>query len=307
VAKDRSKGKNTDNIDTSFLFPEILRNKKVKVDKKATKKFTKIPKYFDTLEEYLETENPDKLIDALRIDDYTVWSGRRNYDEFSRKLYLKQHIPDYFIVWRTLEHWIKYYNPHTDLYEEYKKYKKDDEKYRIYKKYKLTVDCTKKYLYKISPLLAIHKEKKMMSFAGCGVYKIHNVGGTTTVVQKSKDGLLHKGHYSHQNYGGIKGYILEYSDGSGKKFLNFFNEIKNALQTNLKKRYPPYTNDKLGDIVNTLKSIDIEINEDELDEVDISHKDMIVSSVLAILHKRNCIHKTKARTIYNLYKEAEIK
>jgi len=242
VAKDRLKGKNTDNIDTyidtSYLFPEILNNTKVKEEyneKIVSFNNTELnlgsfpsKEYYDTLNDFLITKNPDQLILALRIEDHTIWEDRKNYEKFSRDLYLKQHkklpeiyephihhptklpknkreLPDYFIVWRTLENWIQYYNPSTDLYKKNTGYKK------MVNYLKIKLSC-------ISPLLAIHKEKGMVSFAVCGIYEIQNDDGATSVVQKSKDGLQHYGYHSHPNYRGKKGYILEYSDGSGNKF-----------------------------------------------------------------------------------------
>jgi len=332
VAKDSSKGANQDNIDTSidtsFIFPEILNN--IKVIRKYKEEFISIEgkkisigsfpseEYYDALDEFIDTKAPKIFIKALRINDKTIWDGREKYSRLSKKLYIEQHkelpeiyvpfihqptklsnikakLPDYFIVWRTLEHWIQYYNPSTDLYKKHSEYKQ-------------MVEFLKKQLKNVSPLLAIHKEKSMKSFVLCGYKKYKKDDGSIVIEQISKDGLEHALYHSNSIMGGKKGIVIDYIDGSGKLFVSYFNMIENTIKTNIDKRYMDGKKKK-NDILNALKKINIELTEEEIKYIFDHEKyfriDKVVSGVIAVLHNRYCEPRAWSDNILKLYKKAK--
>jgi len=316
VAKDSSKGKNTDNIDTyldtSFLFPEILKNKKVKINKKKYNLSEKTKEYFDNLQKYLDTKDLKKLLLALRIDDHVLWNGRINFQKLLLKLQQKIHkekygselvfpkcisseltsldelpknityLPDYFIIWYSLINLSNSYFP-VPLNErgEYEHSRKINE-------------YIKNYLNKIYPLLVVNRKKSIIS-PYCRKDLDRRLSSKDPYL---KDGLIH---------GGKKGVVLGYADDNPYDLLYSFKEIKTVLESNLKSRYLIENEEKLRDILESLNLIGIELSPEEIKEYKRypgDSIDMIVSCILAILHNRKCSNEIKYRSVYNLYKKA---
>jgi len=316
VAKDIQKGKNTDNIDTSFLFPEIFDNKKVRINRKKYNSSEEAKEYFDSLQKYLDTKDLKKLQLALRIDDNVLWNGRIKFQKLLLKLQQEIHkekykselvfpkfisfdltsldelpkdkiyLPDYFIIWYSLLNLSENYWPNP--------YNERSEKIN-----KIVENC----LNKIYPLLIVNRKKSIVS-PYCRKDWDRRLSSKDPYL---RDGLEHNVHYSHNNEGGKKGIVLGYASDNPYDLLYSFKKIKTVLESNLKSRYLNENEEKLRDILKSLNLIGIELSPEEIEE----YKgypgdsiDMIVSCILAILHNRKCSNEIKYRSVYNLYKKA---
>lgn len=320
MAKDSSKGKDTDkidtSIDTSFLFPEIFENKKVRISGKKHNSSEEAKKYFDSLQKYLDTKDLKKLQLALRIDDNVLWNGRIKFQKLLLKLQQKIHkekykselvfpkyisseltsldelpkdiiyLPDYFIIWYSLHnlsenYWPIPYNEHSN---------------------KINI-IVEDYLNKIYPLLIVNRKKSFVS-PYCRKDWDRKLSSKDPYL---RDGLVHNIHYSHNNYGGKKGIVLGYANDDPYDLLYTFNKIKTVLKSNLKSRYLIENEEKLRDILESINLIGIELSPEEIEEYKRYPGDsinMIVSCILAILHNRKCSNEIKYRSVYDLYKNA---
>jgi len=234
VAKQRSKEKNRDKTNTSILFPEFLRNKKVRNLKKKSKYSQDSKDYIKSLQEFIDDEDLEKFIKAINIfgtaifgleEEYECYCWKLNKNKLRRDLILhvlyfnfvellkkKKYLPHYFVIWSTIDHLLIHLNPmNSKINNELKAFNKEIEK----------------YLSRISPLLTKDYKKIFRSNPGC--YKVINKSGVKEH-NPTEDGLIHRKYYSNYSVGGKSGIILEYQNNPPHKFLNYFHKIKNIIK-----------------------------------------------------------------------------
>ena len=176
VAKQRSKEKNRDKINSSILFPKFLRNKKVRNINKNSNYYQNSKDYINALQEFINDEDLEKFIKAINIlgtatfefeEKYELYCTKLNNKKLRRDLILqvlyykfdellnnKKYLPHYFIIWSTIDHLLIHLNPmNSDINEELKAFNKEIEK----------------YLSRISPLLTKDYKKIFRSNPGCKI------------------------------------------------------------------------------------------------------------------------------------------
>lgn len=320
----KTEGKIDTSTDTSFYFPKILN--RVKVKEHYTEKFIYIDgkrilvgkypdrKYYEQLNKFIITKEPKELIKALKIFDNSLWEGREKYIKLLRELYKKQHtkfpknynpridqpdrlpnnyytIPDYFIIWRTIDKWIQYYKPKDILY------KKNSE-------FKQKVDEIEKRLNQISPLFTSSKYRNMRSLVdGCDPIS-KKTQSEETINSEFNDGL-------HHIYNTKSSKVeLDFIDVEGKTFFNYFNKLKTLINSKLDEENTSDDNKKKKIILDAIKSINIDLDKDEQEQLlkldgAYIRVESVVSAFIAIQHNRNCIYKAKGANIKRLYNIAK--
>jgi len=309
VAKDSSKGKKVDNIDTyldtSKLFPAFLEGKEVLYKKKDYINDPEVRKYYDLFQKYIDEKNPKNLFKALVINDSILWDGKnkcekyiiRNLKNGNQKFYpgsyhyffkTNNKLPDYYILWATINYWLFKYSwfPRDDPNNELKD---------VMNEYKKALD-------KISPIL-VKQVKHRYVISLCNKVKD----------EKHPDFLIHGLPTTNSKDGGKNKVTLEAY--SCYAFLCEFNRIKEALEpvlgkTKFKKNFFSSTNNepklnKLKKINELIKPLEYEIYDDESGLINISDINHIVASVLALRHISRCKYTDKIEVdrIYNLYME----
>jgi len=314
VAKDSSKGKNTDNIDTypdtSYLFPKVLKNKKVQKNEEKYEESQTLKKYYDTLQYYIDSEDLKLMIKALNIDNQTIFKGLDKYLKYCYKIngkYIERdlitfklqyqfeqllkdvkQLPDYFIIWCTIDNLLRHFNPANN---ELGNPQLESLNYEI-----------QKYLNRISPLILIDHKKKHTSNTACNVKTNIDENGV-----KKYEKILPEDGLEHHKYHSKSGLILKFYADNPKTFLDYFKNIKNIVSSSFYKTTNPYKKKDL--ISKELKSKGINFFDDEFEEDALRDINKTTANIIASLHSSRCgvsvNQNISYKTIYNLYKVAE--